>query len=309
MLRLRPDMLRFVGSRVHRFASTSQPRSLATKAAEAPKDVRPAELFSIDGRVALVTGGSQGLGKAIARGLALAGASVIVSSRRELELKAALADILDGTGSKGSTIVADLSKPGEAERLGQAALREFGHVDILISNAGVSRPGCVHIGGAADDAPASALPNMTAEDWDTTLATNVTAGVHLVNTLVPEMASRGWGRIVHISSIGGLGSSEGRSAYSASKAAQIAVTNAAALELGPHGITVNAIAPGAFLTEMPLTKLPPATIEAIATKVPNRRWGQPHELVGPILMLVSDAGAYVNGATLRVDGGLLSRAY
>lgn len=123
------------------------------------------------------------------------------------------------------------------------------------------------------------------------------------------MVAQQWGRVVHISSIGGLGSSEGRTAYSASKAAQIAVTHAGALELGPHGITVNAICPGAFLTDMPKNALSQEAKDGVAQRVPAKRWGEPSELVGPVLMLASEAGAYVNGAVLRVDGGLLSRAY
>ena len=141
------------------------------------------------------------------------------------------------------------------------------------------------------------------------VAINLTAGVKLLNVLAPAMVANGWGRVVHISSIGGLGSSEGRTSYSASKFAQIGVSHAGALELGPHGITVNCICPGPFLTDMPRLALSEEVKAGVATKVPLRRWGQPEELIGPVLMLVSEAGSYVNGAVLRVDGGLLSRAY
>lgn len=265
-------------------------------------------LFSLEGRTALVTGGSQGLGKAIARGMALAGADVIISSRREAELKASLEDITAGTSVRGHFIVADLSKPGEAERLGQAALSwaPGGRVDILVNNAGVSVPGTIHKGEANDK---ESIPKMTGPGWDGVIQTNLSSAVHLTNALAPAMVSNGYGRIINISSIGGLGSSEGRSAYSASKAALHAITWAGALELGPHGVTVNAIAPGPFLTEMPLTKLPPAVRDSVAEKVPLRRWGAPDELAGPAVMLASEAGSYVNGAVLRVDGGLLARAY
>jgi len=262
------------------------------------------ELFSLEGKTALVTGGSQGLGKAIARGLALAGADVIIASRREPELRAALKDIVAGTTVRGEFIVADLGRDGEAERLGHECLRRTGRVDIFIDNAGISRPGAVHTG--RDDGK---IPPLRLADFDATLAVNLTAGVRLLNVLAPAMVANGWGRVVHISSIGGLGSSEGRTAYSASKHAQIGITHAAALELGPHGVTVNTVCPGPFLTEMPLTMLTKEVRDGVAGKVPLRRWGDPTELVGPVLMLVSEAGAYVNGSVLRVDGGLLSRAY
>lgn len=137
----------------------------------------PSTLFSLTGRTALVTGGSQGLGKAIARGMALAGAEhVIISSRREPELKAALADIIKGTSCKGDYIVCDLSKPGEAERLGREALSLTARnvVDIFVSNAGVSLPGVVH-------KPASSLnshiPPLSRWEWDLTIETNLSAGV------------------------------------------------------------------------------------------------------------------------------------
>jgi len=270
----------------------------------AEPSLTPQTLFSLDGRTALITGGSKGLGKAIARGLALAGADVIITSRQESELRTSLQEILLGTNVKGDYIVADLSKPGEAQKLAKEAMRRSGgRIDIFINNAGVSKPGSIHKGVA------EGIPSMSAADWDLTLATNLSAGVHLLNELAPAMVQNKWGRVVHISSIGGLGSSEGRSAYSASKAAMIGITNAGALELGPHNVTVNCICPGPFLTDMPLKALKKETIDAVSSKVPLRRWGQPNEIVGPTMMLVSEAGAYVNGAVLRVDGGLLSRAY
>lgn len=265
----------------------------------------PASLFSLRERSVLVTGGSKGLGKAIARGMALAGAKdVVISARNEAELRVAIAEVVHGTSCRGHYVVADLQKPEDAQRLGEAALRLCGgRVDVLVNNAGVSHPGTIHKGVEEPIAP------MDTQSWDATLAINLSAGMHLVNSLAPAMVAHGWGRVVHVSSIGGLGSSEGRSAYSATKSALLGLTNAGALELGPHGVTVNAIAPGPFLTEMPLTKLSQQTRDGVGRKVPLRRWGDPIELVGPVLMLVSDAGAYVNGATLRVDGGLLSRAY
>ena len=267
---------------------------------------RPSALFSLEGKTALVTGGSQGLGKAIARGLALAGANVVVASRREVELKAALAEVTAGTHVRGQYIVADLGKAGEAERLGKEALAwAGGHVDVLVNNAGISSPGAIHKGTDATEG----IPPMTLESWESTLEVNLSSAVKLTNALAPSMVQKGWGRVINISSIGGLGSSEGRTSYSATKAALHAISWAGAIELGPHGVTVNAIAPGPFLTEMPLTKLPKATIEAVGAKVPLKRWGEPDELVGPVLMLASEAGSYVNGAVLRVDGGLLARAY
>ena len=296
--------LRAIGRLAASAASLSAAATLTTVARS--KDAPPSSLFSLEGRTALVTGGSQGLGKAIARGLALAGADVIIASRREPELKAALSEIVEGTSVNGTFIVADLGKDGEAERLGREALKlsGSGRVDILISNAGISKPGAVHTG--VDNKPIKPLDDG---EFDRTLQVNLTSGVKLLNVLAPSMVANGWGRVVHISSIGGLGSSEGRSAYSASKFAQIGVMHAGALELGPHGITCNAICPGPFLTEMPLKALSKEVQDSVAQKVPLKRWGQPEELVGPVLMLVSEAGAYVNGAVLRVDGGLLSRAY
>ncbi len=265
---------------------------------------KPAD-FSLTGRTALVTGGSKGLGKAIARGFALAGADVVITARSESELRVALREILAGTSRKGEYIVCDLSDREQASALGPEVLRRMGRCDIFVNNAGISTPGTVHKGASVREP----IPPMADSDWRASLDVNLSAGVTVVNALAPQMVERGWGRIVHVSSIGGLGSSEGRTAYSATKAALIGVTNASALELGPHGVTVNVVAPGPFLTDMPLTKLPPHVRETVAAKIPLKRWGRPEEMVGPLLMLVSEAGSYVNGAMIRIDGGVLSRAY
>jgi NAD(P)-dependent dehydrogenase (short-subunit alcohol dehydrogenase family) len=251
------------------------------------------DLFNLTGRVALVTGGSKGLGKAMAHGLAQAGADVIISSRHEEELRPALEEILDGTGRRGAYVVADLSQRAEATRLAQTALERMGRIDILINNAGTNRP--------------QASDQIKDADWDQVLELNLSSVMALTRALVPGMKSRRWGRIIHISSIMGFISKEGRGVYSATKAALLGLARAAALELGAHGITVNCIAPGPFLTDLPAKLLSAEDKQVFAQRTAVGRWGDPAELVGPALLLASDAGSYITGETLVVDGGYLAR--
>jgi NAD(P)-dependent dehydrogenase (short-subunit alcohol dehydrogenase family) len=250
-------------------------------------------LFDLSGRVALITGGSKGLGKAMARGFALAGADVVISSRNQEELQSALAEILEGTKQRGITVVSDLSRRGDAEALARTALEKMGRVDILVNNAGTNIP-----------AP---IDQVRDEDWDRVLELNLSACMVLTRALVPQMKERRWGRVIHISSVLGLGSKAARNAYSATKSALIGLARASALDLGSYGITVNCIAPGPFLTDLPARILSQEEKESFAKQTALGRWGDPSELVGPALLLASDAGSYVTGATLLVDGGALAR--
>ncbi|WP_246539441.1 SDR family NAD(P)-dependent oxidoreductase [Telmatocola sphagniphila] len=251
------------------------------------------QLFDLSGKVALVTGGNKGLGKAMARGLAEAGADIFISSRSEGELKTSLAEILDGTGRKGEYCVADMNDRADVARLAETALAKMGRIDILINNAGVNIPQAID---AIDD-----------ESWDRVLEVNLSSIMALSRALVPQMKSRKWGRIVHISSIMGFVSKERRNAYSATKSAVIGLAKASALDLGEFGITVNCIAPGPFLTDMPMSVLSDAEKKQFASRTALNRWGDPKELVGPVLMLTSEAGSYVTGQVLVVDGGYIAR--
>jgi NAD(P)-dependent dehydrogenase (short-subunit alcohol dehydrogenase family) len=252
-------------------------------------------LFDLSGRVALVTGGSKGLGKAMARALAEAGADVVISSRNENELKSALVEICAGTEVRGAYVVADMTRRSEADRLAKAALGERGHVDILINNAGSNVP--------------EETDKTTDANWDRILELNLSSCMALTRALVPQMKSRRWGRVIHISSIMALASKPGRGVYSATKAALVGMARAQALELGPHGITVNCIAPGPFLTDLPGKLLSAEEKEVFARRTALGRWGQPRELAGPALLLASDAGSYITGATLVVDGGTLCMTF
>jgi len=246
-------------------------------------------------RIALVTGGSKGLGKVMARAFALAGADVIISSRHESELEQALEDILSGTDSRGHFVVADLSERAETERLASEALSFFGHVDILVNNAGANRP--------------QSIDELTNENWDQSLELNLTAGMVLSRALVPSMKERRWGRIIYISSIMGLASKEQRNSYSTTKTAVIGLARANALDLGSFNITVNCIAPGPFLTDLTRNLLSEEQMETAAAATALGRWGEPEELVGPALLLASDLGSYITGSVLVVDGGLLSKTW
>jgi NAD(P)-dependent dehydrogenase (short-subunit alcohol dehydrogenase family) len=253
----------------------------------------PTNVFDLTGRVALVTGGNKGLGKAMARGLAEAGADVFIASRHEDQLKAALDEILAGTGRKGGYAVCDVSDRDDVKRLARTALDRMGRVDILINNAGMNAP--------------QAIDQVADDTWDRVVEVNLNSVMALTRALVPQMKERKWGRIVHISSIMGQVSKEGRNVYSATKAALMGLAKASALDLGPFNITVNCIAPGPFLTDMPMSVLSDAEKKIFADRTALGRWGQPRELFGPALLLCSDAGSYVTGQVLFVDGGYLAR--
>jgi NAD(P)-dependent dehydrogenase (short-subunit alcohol dehydrogenase family) len=252
-------------------------------------------LFDLSGRVALVTGGRKGLGKAMARGLAEAGADVVISSRHEDELRTALEEIISGTRVRGQYVVADMCDRSQADQLAREALKQLGRIDILINNAGSNVP--------------QELDQIRDEDWDRILELNLSSGMALCRALVPQMKERRWGRILHISSIMAYGSKEGRNAYSATKAALVGMARAGALELGKYGITVNCIAPGPFLTDLPLSVLSQAEQQVFADRTALGRWGQPRELAGPALLLCSEAGSYITGTTLVVDGGTLCKTF
>jgi NAD(P)-dependent dehydrogenase (short-subunit alcohol dehydrogenase family) len=254
----------------------------------------PTDCFDLKGRTALVTGGSKGLGHALARALACAGADVVIAARHPDELKTALVAILEDTPARGAWVAADLADRGDVERLAAAALEPFGKIDILVNNAGINI--------------IAAIDRVADADWDRVLALNLTAPMVLSRALVGPMKQRGWGRIIHISSVFGAVSRAERNAYSASKAGLLGLTRAMALELAPHGVTVNAILPGIF--ETPLTAQlhsDPARRQWFTDRVPMGRWGRPEELGGPLQLLASDAGAYITGSCLAVDGGWLAQ--
>jgi NAD(P)-dependent dehydrogenase (short-subunit alcohol dehydrogenase family) len=249
-------------------------------------------LFDLSGRVALVTGGSKGLGKAMARGFAEAGADIVISSRHEGELKGALEEILDGTEQRGLCVVADMTCRDEVQRLARGALEEMGEVDILVNNAGSNIP--------------QAIDQIQDADWDRMVELNLSSCMALTRALVPQMKQRRWGRVIHITSIMALGSKAGRNAYCATKAGLVGLARASALDLGPYGITVNCIAPGPFLTDLPMSVLSQEEQAFYATRAALGRWGDPRELAGPALLLASEAGSYITGETLVVDGGVMA---
>jgi NAD(P)-dependent dehydrogenase (short-subunit alcohol dehydrogenase family) len=181
----------------------------------------------------------------------------------------------------------------QVDTLAQTAMSRLGQVDILVNNAGTNIP--------------QPIDQVTDQAWETTVLLNLTSVMRLTRALVPAMKARKWGRIIHISSVLGLGGKEGRNSYCATKAALTGLARASALDLGPSNVTVNCIAPGPFLTDLPGKLLSDEQKKHFAARTAFGRWGKPEEIVGPALMLASEAGSYVTGSTLVVDGGNLAR--
>lgn len=253
-----------------------------------------ANIFDLSGRAALVTGGGRGLGKAMARGFAQAGADVFLASRTRGELEAATAEIGDGLDVKVGWMEVDMTNRSQVDELAQEAVAQLGKIDILINNAGTNIP--------------ESITDITDESWDQMLELNLSGCMRLMRALIPAMKERGWGRVVNISSILGLAGKETRNAYCATKSALIGLTEATALDVGLSNVTVNAIAPGPFLTELPGNLLTNEQKRLFAERTALGRWGDPEELVGPALMMVSEAGSFITGTCLTVDGGVLARA-
>ncbi|MEM6917344.1 MAG: SDR family NAD(P)-dependent oxidoreductase, partial [Verrucomicrobiota bacterium] len=254
----------------------------------------PSPLFDLSGKKALVTGGSRGLGKAMAQGFVESGAEVMICSRSEDEVSASAEEIMAEVGGIVIPVVADMSDRESSDALALRALKEFETVDILINNAGINTPEPIDV--------------ITDDTWDRQVEVNLTSIMRLTRALVPKMKEQKWGRVIHISSVLGVGSKPGRNAYSATKSSLLGLAKASALDLGPYGITVNCIGPGPFLTDMPMNLLSEEEKKEFSDTTALDRWGEPRELAGPAIFLASEAGSYVTGEMLLVDGGAFARA-
>jgi NAD(P)-dependent dehydrogenase (short-subunit alcohol dehydrogenase family) len=250
------------------------------------------DLFDLSGRTALITGGSKGLGKAMALGFASQGANLFLCSRTAAELEATANEITAASDVRVEYAVADLSKRDSITTLVAAANDSFDAIDILVNNAGSNNP--------------QVIDSIEDEAWDEIVQLNLSSCMALTRAFVPSMRSRQWGRVIYISSIVGLAAVPARSVYAATKAGLIGMSRAQALELGESGVTVNCIAPGPFLTDLPAAKLTAEQRAVIGTRTALKRWGEANELVGPALLLASDAGSYMTGTVVVVDGGILA---
>jgi 3-oxoacyl-[acyl-carrier protein] reductase len=239
-----------------------------------------AEFCSLDGRTALVTGGSRGIGRAIAGSLAKAGATVVIGYRSGAEEAEEVAGEIGGRA-----VQADVSDPEEAQRL----VEEAGEVDVLVNNAGVTRDGL--------------LARMSDEDWRTVLDTNLGGTFNTCRAVTRGMMKRRAGSIVNISSIVGVHGNPGQTNYSASKAGIIGFTKALARELGSRGVRANVVAPGYISTRL-TNELPEELQQAMLASTPLGRFGDPEDVAGAVRFLASDAAAFVTGEVLLVDGGL-----
>jgi len=251
--------------------------------------MKAAEMFSLKGRVALVTGASSGLGTQFAGALAENGAIVALVARRADRLTA-LKDEIEGKGGRAIAIEADVTDRAAMTRAFDAAEKAFGTVTILVNNAGIAH------GGRAVEMPP--------EEWRKVLSTNLDAVFFWAQEAARRMlAANKQGSIVNIASVLGLAVSKGAVAYAAAKAGVVQVTKALAVELAFKGVRVNAIAPGWFVTEMNDDYLTGEAGAAIKREIPMGRFGNPGDLDGALLLLTSDAGSYITGATIVVDGG------
>ncbi|MBN2501555.1 MAG: 3-oxoacyl-[acyl-carrier-protein] reductase [Anaerolineales bacterium] len=243
----------------------------------------------LDGRVAVVTGASRGIGKAIALELAKRGAQIVVNYNRSAEAAEALVAEVEAGGSKALAVQADVASFDDAHNLIKTAIDQFGGLDILVNNAGITRDTLIMM--------------MKEADWDAVLATNAKGTFNCSKAAVRHMMRKRYGRIINITSIAGIIGNAGQTNYSASKAAQIGFTKALAREVAARNITVNAVAPGFIETDI-WADVPEEAREGLLNMIPLGRKGSPEDIAPAVAFLASDEAAYITGQVLAIDGGL-----
>ena len=243
----------------------------------------------LEGKVAVVTGGSRGLGRAMAVALAREGCKIAIVGRDQ-KMLAETASLCAEAGSEGVAFAADVTSEADVAQLGKDVIAKFGRVDILVNNAGINIR--------------KNIDEFTLDEWNSVLNTNLTSAFLLCRAFVPSMKGKGWGRILNMTSIMSHVSLGGRGAYSSSKAALLGLTKALAMELAPEGICVVGISPGPFATEMniPLMNNPELNKQFLS-KIPAGKWGQPKDIGTLAAFLCSDAADFITGTDILIVGG------
>jgi 3-oxoacyl-[acyl-carrier protein] reductase len=241
-----------------------------------------------EGRVALITGASRGIGEAITRRLAVEGAEVVGAARTAEALEKVVAEIRSA-GGKASTLALDLADPASVEAGVKSVLARHARIDVLVNNAGVTEDNLVM--------------RMSRDAWDRVIATNLTGVFLLTQAVIKPMLRKRYGRIVNITSVVGLMGNAGQANYAASKAGLVGLTKSVARELGSRNITCNAVAPGFIATAM-TDKMTEAARESLTGQIPLGRLGTPEDVAAAVAWLASDEASYVTGTVVNVSGGL-----
>jgi len=245
--------------------------------------------MELEGKVAIVTGSAQGIGKAIALCLAGKGVDVIVSDVDGEKAQEAAAEI-ESLGRKSFPVTVDVTNEAEVGKALNFCLDKFSRIDILVNNAGITKD--------------ALLVRMKESDWESVIRVNLTGVFNWTKACARPMMKQKSGRIVNIASVIGLVGNAGQTNYAASKAGVLGLTKSVARELAPRGINVNAVAPGFIETRM-TERLPEETRRAMLSNIPLGRWGKPEEVAKAVLFLVSDLSAYITGQVINVDGGMV----
>ncbi|MEN6413483.1 MAG: 3-oxoacyl-[acyl-carrier-protein] reductase [Veillonellales bacterium] len=244
----------------------------------------------LDGKVAIVTGASRGIGRGIALELAKAGAKVVINYAGNVVAAQEVQSVITAKGGQALLIQADVANSEAVEGMIKQAMEEFGRIDILVNNAGITRD--------------NLLMRLKKEDWEAVLNTNLTGVFHCTKAVSRIMMKQRSGKIVNMASVVGIMGNAGQSNYAAAKAGVIGFTKAAAKELAPRGITVNAVAPGFIATDMTAVLSEQVKTE-LAAKIPLARLGTPEDVAAAVMFFVSDGAGYITGQILNVDGGMV----